>query len=131
MANEIMMALGEYRFSVSTAAYNEFRRNTSWRWPSQQRVGRLPAKQYLGPGEDTIELGGTVYPHYNGGLKQIDSMREEAGKGEPLMLVDGLGKVWGKWCILSIEENRSRHLSNGAPLKQSFRLRIENYGEDA
>jgi phage protein U len=131
MASEIMMALGEYRFSVSTAAYNDFRRNTAWRWASQQRLGRLPAKQYLGPGEDTIEMGGTIYPHYNGGLKQIDSMRDEAGKGEPLLLVDGLGNVWGKWCILSIEETRSRHLNNGAPLKQDFRLRLENYGEDA
>lgn len=131
MASEIMMALGEYRFSVSTAAYNDFRRNTAWRWASQQRLGRLPAKQYLGPGEDTIEMGGTIYPHYNGGLKQIDSMRDEAGKGEPLLLVDGLGNVWGKWCILLIEENQSRHLGNGAPLKQGFRLRLENYGEDA
>jgi len=131
MASEIMMALGEYRFSVSTAAYNDFRRNTAWRWASQQRMGRLPAKQYLGPGEDTIEMGGTIYPHYNGGLKQIDSMRDEAGKGEPLLLVDGLGNVWGKWCILSIEETRSHHLNNGAPLKQDFRVRLENYGEDS
>jgi hypothetical protein len=127
---KIMMALGVFRFSVRTAAYNEFRRNTAWRWASQQRMGRLPAKQYLGPGDDTIDLSGVIYPHHAGGLKQIDSMREEAGKGEPLILVDGLGNVWGKWCILSIEETQSRHMGNGVPLKQEFRLKLDRYGED-
>ena len=130
MANT-MMALGGFRFSIPTAAYNDFRRSTSWRWPSQPRVGRAPAKQYVGPGEDSLELGGVIYPHYQGGLKQIDAMREQANTGEPLMLVDGLGNVWGKWCILSIEETQKRFLNNGAPLKKTFRLRLQAYGEDA
>lgn len=28
----VMMALGEYRFSLSTAAYNELKRVSEWRW---------------------------------------------------------------------------------------------------
>ena len=130
MADDVMMALGEFRFSLNTAAYDEFKRTTSWRWPNQQRMGRIPARQFVGPGDDVIELGGTIYPHFRGGLKQIDAMRQEAGRGKPLRLVDGLGKVWGLWCVVSVEENQARHLSNGVPLKQGFRLRLEAYGEN-
>ena len=42
MATRIMMALGSYRFSMDTAAYQEFRRQTSYRWTEQDRVGPRP-----------------------------------------------------------------------------------------
>ena len=63
---EVMLALGSYRFSLSTAAYDRLSRQASWRWPSQDRLGAHPVRQYVGPGEQTIRLQGTIYPHYKG-----------------------------------------------------------------
>jgi len=131
MTNHIMMALGDYRFSVSTAAYQEFKRSTPYRWAEQTRAGRRPSLQFMGPGKETLELSGTIYPAYKGGLGQVDAIRTEAGKGKPLMLVDGQGMVWGKWCIEGIEEDQSFFLSGGIPRKQTFRLSLSAYGEDA
>ena len=54
-----MMALGGYRFGVSTAAYRELTRAAEYRWAAQERLGRLPARQYLGPGS---ELSGVIHP---------------------------------------------------------------------
>ncbi|TAN71131.1 MAG: phage tail protein, partial [Magnetospirillum sp.] len=96
---EVMMALGGYRFSLSTAAYQDLDRTNEYRWAAQERMGRRSARQFTGPGDETIALSGVILPHYRGGLGQLDAMRAEAGKGKPLMLVDGLGRVWGKYCI--------------------------------
>lgn len=63
---EVMMALGSYRFSLSTAAYERLSRQASWRWPAQDRIGAHPVRQYVGPGEQTIRVDGTIYPHYKG-----------------------------------------------------------------
>ncbi|CAA0111502.1 Uncharacterised protein [BD1-7 clade bacterium] len=128
--NNIMIAVGKYRFSIETAAYQQLTRVSQYRWQAQNRIGRTPAQQYLGPGSDTITLPGTIYPHYKGGLKQIDAMRAEAGLGEPLRVVTGLGHVLGSWCITEVEEVQTNFASLGVPLKQTFRLTMIAYGDD-
>ena len=130
MATEHMLALGDYRFSVDTAAYQELVRTSEYRWQAQERLGNRPAQQYLGPGEESIELTGNIFPAYRGGLGQLDAMRAEAGKGQPLMLTSGAGDVLGKWCLTRVEETRSVFYANGSPRKMEFRLQIVHYGED-
>lgn len=126
-----MMALGRYRFSIDSAAYQELKHSQSYRWQSHDRIQRRPALQFIGPGEETINLSGLIYPHFQGGLKQIDALRNEAGRGEPLLLVDGLGFVWGRWVVAQIDEGQSFFQANGQPLKQSFQLKLNRYGDDA
>jgi hypothetical protein len=124
-----MMRLGAFTFSINSAAYNAFSRSTAYRWYAQERFGQLPAQQYTGPGEDSITLAGEIYPDYAGGLHQIEYMRTEAGKGLPLLLVDGNGYVLRYWCIQSIEETKEAFLSNGVGRKMTFNLKITRYGE--
>jgi len=127
---KVMMALGDYRYSLPSATYKSLERVHNWRWASKERLGRVPAQEYLGPGEETISMEGTIYPYFKGGLGQINLMREEAGKGEPLTLVDGLGFVWGEYCIKRISE-RQQHLdANGIPRRQDFSITLIAYGED-
>ena len=127
---ETMMALGSYRFSIDSAAYQELKHSQAYRWQTQERLQRRPAMQFLGAGEESIELSGVIYPHFKGGLEQLDTMRAEANKGQPLLLVDGLGFVWGQWVITQIDEGQSFFQGNGQPLKQSFQLKLVNYGAD-
>ncbi len=128
--SEIMMKLGDYKFSVSTAAYQSLQRVHNWRWKLQERINRKPAQQFLGPGEETIDLDGTIYPHFKGGLGQVNAMRAEADKGEPLILVDGLGVVWGKYCIKRIAESQTHLTQYGAARKIGFQMSLVEYGED-
>lgn len=130
MPSEHMMALGKYRFSVSTAAYRELTRSAEYRWAAQERLGRLPARQYLGPGSETVSLSGVIHPHYRGGLGQLDRMRAEAGRGEPLDLSTGDGTIMGKWVVTRIEETRRVLDADGAPRRVEFRLQLARYGED-
>lgn len=129
MESLVMMALGDYRFGLSTAAYQSLDRDTAWRWPAIERIGAHPRLQFVGKGEDTLRLAGVVYPHFAGGLGQVDAMREEADKGEALRLVCGRGRVWGWWAITGLREGQRVFWSNGAPRAQEFDLNLTFYGE--
>ena len=128
--SETMMALGAYRFSLTSAAYQELSRSNAYRWQTQERLHRLPAQQFVGLGNETLDLKGVIYPHYQGGMGQLDVMRAQAGRGDPLLLVDGLGFIWGQWVILQVDETQTVMLTNGQPRKLEFQLRLARYGED-
>ncbi len=130
MAAEILMTLGGFQFAITTAAHESLQRDTAYRWEKQERLGREPAMQFIGPGEDKITLQGRIYPHYRGGLEQIDTMRELAGEGEPLQLVDGLGRVMGPYCILRITEGQQTYVGPGIPRRQDFTMELVRYGSD-
>lgn len=123
-----MMALGDYRFSIDTAAYQRLERRSSWRWQAVDRLGARPAMQFIGSGEDSISMDGTVFPSYAGGLGQVEAMRKEADRGEPLMLVSGAGRVWGKFCITEISETHEVFFSDGTPRRIDFSLNLVMYG---
>jgi len=126
----VMMALGPYRFALSTSAYQQLKRSIEYRWQAQDRIGNNPAMQFIGPGKEQIGFEGVIYPEFRGGLGQTESMKRNADIGQPLLLVDGLGRVWGRWVIMQIEETRETFLSNGVPRKISFSMTIVSYGED-
>ena len=130
MPAEYMMALGEYRFSLTTAAYQEFTHSAEYRWAAQERLGRLPAQQYVGPGRETISLRGVLYPRFRGGLGQLDRMRAEAGRGVSLEMTEGSGRVWGRWVITRVEETRRIFDPDGTPRKIEFRLELRRYGQE-
>lgn len=173
MAAEVMMALGSYRFSLATAAYDALNRSAQWRWPTQERIGAHPVRQFVGPGDQSIQLDGTLYPHYKGllglpnllarvpalsgalgqvasansaltrvgmglpglsggdGHWHLEQLRADANSGEPLLLVDGRGRIWGYWSILALDERERRHFADGAALAIAFSIRLGYYGTEA
>lgn len=128
--NTVMMALGDYRFSIDSAAFDSLQKTASYRWQAQERLLRRPALQYLGLGEEAVSLSGVIYPHYRGGLDQVETMRSEAEKGEPLALVDGMGNYWGRFVISQIGETRTVFFADSAPRCINFTMELKRYGED-
>jgi phage protein U len=126
----IMMALGTFRFGVNRASYQMFTRDAAYRWAKQDRLGRDPALQYLGPDAEEITLEGVIYPHFKGGLRQMELMRAVARLGQPMMLVDGLGFVWQRWVITRVSETKSLFLADGAPRRIEFNVTLRAYGSD-
>lgn len=124
LGSTVMMQLGGYQFSINTAAYQELRRRTEYRWPSQDKFGRSPTRQYTGPGDDSITLNGVIFTEYRGGTGQLDEMRSQAEIGLPLLLVDGYGRIMGWWVIESIDETQSTFAAFGRPRKQEFTIQL-------
>ncbi|WP_299144159.1 phage tail protein [uncultured Tateyamaria sp.] len=124
---EVMMQLGLFQFSIDDAAYQRLSRSTEYRWARQARIGTNDALQFTGLGPDTIELEGVIYPHFRGGLKQVDKMRTQASLGLPLPLVSGIGKVLGLWVVEAISEGQEVMAAQGVPHKQEFTMRMAKY----
>ncbi|PSJ22139.1 oxidoreductase [Halomonas sp. ND22Bw] len=126
----MMMAYGLFVFGLSTAAYQELQRQTDWRHQSQGRVGRRPARQFLGPGEETITLTGTLLPQFTGGQQSLDQLREMANQGAAWPLIEGAGAYYGLYVIGSLNERKSAFMRDGAAQQIEFDLRLERIDED-
>jgi putative phage tail protein len=127
LATPIMMQLGAFQFGINTAAYQGLSRSDEWRWPDQERFGQAPALQYTGPGATTITLDGILYPEWRGGLGQLDAMRAEAGRGKPLVLVDGRGQALGMWVIERVDESQSIFAAGGVARRIEFTLQLKRF----
>lgn len=128
-----MARLGAFTFGIDTAAFKELQRTSTFNWQAKQRIGRKPAQQNTGRGADTIKLDGVIFPHFRGGLSQVEQMRAQAGLGQPLPLVyafESVGQFCGLWCITGIEETRSIFFEDGTPRRIEFSLSLVEYGED-
>lgn len=124
LGGTVMMQLGSFQFSINTAAYQELRRRTEYRWAAQDRFGKMPALQYTGPGGDSITLSGVIFTEYRGGTAQLDAMRALARRGTPQLLVDGYGRLLGRFVIEGVEEGQSVFAAFGRPRKQEFTLQL-------
>ncbi|ROL86126.1 phage tail protein [Pseudomonas chlororaphis] len=119
-----------YYFNLDTAAFDELRRSTEFRWASQERLTRRPAQQAVGIGEEKITLKGAIFPGFKGGIKQLDTLRSIGARLAPVTLTTGYGDVLGIWCLKSLEEDQSELMQGGIPRKQGFTLEFVRYGDD-
>ena len=125
----VMLSLGSFQFSLNTAAYQELTRSTAYRWPAQERFGQHAARQFTGPGEDTITLTGVIYPEWRGSRDELDNLRSLAADGNPLLLVSGTGDILGRWIIEKIDEQQSIFADSGVARKQGFTVSLKFFDE--
>ncbi len=121
------LMLGSYMFSLNTAAFQELNRKTEYRWVAVERHGQDDALQYTGPGQDTVDLPGVVYPSYRGGGGQITKLRALAAQAQPQSMIDGAGNVYGRWVVLGVDEKQSIFAAFGQPKKQEFTVRLRRF----
>lgn len=131
--NEVMLALGSYRFSVDDAAYQDLVRSRSWEWTEQPLVGGFPSMQLTGKSAPAITMAGIIYPEHKGGYEQVGLMTTEADKGTPLDLLaftnDSAGVSLGQWVITSIIDRQREFRANGAPRAIEFTINLKRYAE--
>ncbi|MBO9552438.1 phage tail protein [Pseudomonas sp.] len=119
-----------YYFNLDTAAFDQLRRQTRFRWAGQERLNRENAQQAVSLGEETISIHGAIFPGFKGGLGQLQALRGIGRQLLPLSLTTGYGEVLGTWCLTSIEEDQGALLAGGIPRKQGFSLEFVSYGQD-
>lgn len=131
--NETMLALGDFRFSIDTAAYETLVRSRSWEWSEQPLVGGFSAMQLTGKSAPAISLTGVIYPEHKGGYEQVGLMTTEADKGTPLDLLaftnDEAGVSLGQWVITSVVDSQRVFRANGAPRAIEFSINLKRYAE--
>lgn len=126
----VLYQLGSFQFSLTNGSPENVSRTIAWSWPEQGRILRKPALQYLGPESTSINLSGVLYPGHTGKQATIDDIAEVANTGEPQQLSDGLGRVYGRFSILSLKEDRGVLMDTGAARRIAFTIELAEYGED-
>lgn len=121
----MMMALGVFIFGLPTLAYQELQRSTEWRHGSTSRIGTNPASQFLGRGEDTISLPGTMLPGLAGSPISLDVLRKMADTGKAWPLIGGTGRIYGIWVITSISETQQIFFEDGTPRRYEFTISLK------
>lgn len=130
MSNSLM-SLGMFVFGMGTTAYDNLRRQLGWRHPANSRVGVRPARQFLGPEDETINLAGTVYsdlfPKGAVSLEQIEAM---GNKGEAYLLIGGDGTIHGEFVIESLETTHTYFYPDGTARKIEFSLKLTRVDDE-
>lgn len=130
-AGSVMLVLGDFAFMVGTLAHQTLKRTHEYRWARQDRILRTPARQFVGPGDERIDLDGYLLPHYTGGADALNTLRQRAALGQPQELVDHYGAVYGRYVVETIEETGSELDPHGQARRVDFRVALAIYGEDS
>lgn len=126
----MQLCLGLFVFSLDTLSYQELQRRTSWKHPTQARVGARDASQFLGAGEDIITLNGSMVPEFAGKPASLDELRRMANTGQAWALVEGSGAIYGAYVVTELQETRSFLHADGSARKIEFGLTLRRVDED-
>lgn len=126
----MMMVFGLFVFELRTAPYQNLGQESTFRHVNNSRVGKSPRYQYIGPGEDKITLGGTLYPEVTGGDVSLAALRTMAYTGKAYPLIEGTGGIYGMFVITGITETRTEFFKDGKARKIEFSLSLEKVSED-
>lgn len=125
----MMLALGLFVFMRQTLPFQTMQRDTEYRWPSNSRIGKRDAFQFLGPGEESITLAGVLYPELTGGKLTLTTLRLMAEEGRAWPLLDGNGLIYGLYVINNVSDTGSVFFSDGTPRKIDFTLKLTRVDE--
>ena len=120
----MMMIIGMFVFRIPTIVYQSLNHKTEWRHASNSRVGVMPAYQFLGRGENTITLEGSIVPEF-GNQKGLVKLSEMADAGKAYPLICGNGRVWGQYVIESIDETHTTFFKNGLARQVDFTIELK------
>ena len=119
----MMMIFGVFPFAIPTATYQQLVRKTAWRHVSNSRIGDMPAYQFVGRGEDTISLEGSIVPEF-GSPMSMSALRVMGDTGMSFPLIGGTGKVFGLYTLNDLQETQTYFFKDGTPSKIEFSLNI-------
>ncbi|WP_197026528.1 phage tail protein [Hylemonella gracilis] len=110
-------------FSLPTLAFQQLEHQIAWRHANNERVGARAASQFLGPGEEAITLTGLVLPGFGKRLA-LDSLRFMADTGAGYVLVDGLGRIYGRFVIVELRQTGTVFNQLGQPSRIEFSIAL-------
>ena len=120
----MMLALGMFVFMRQTLPHQTMQRESDYRWPSNSRIGKRDAYQFLGVGEENMTLAGVLYPELTGGKLTMTTLRLMAEEGRAWPLLDGTGMIYGMYVISRVSETGSIFFADGTPRKIDFTLSL-------
>ena len=130
----MQMQVGEFRFDVGGAEYQELSRVRARRWDERARHGKPPEVEDLGREAERIELTGTVWIESSEHLAAFDALVNEAGLAPerastplPVFLGGGSGssgEYLGQWAVTRLEVTEQTLRLDGIPTEMAFTVSL-------
>lgn len=121
----MMMILGMFVFSLKTTPYQTFEHTKSWRYPTNNRLGRIPALQFTGKDNEQITLSGVLMPEITGGKLSLVALELMADLGKPWPLIERSGIIYGMFVIESISQTKTNFFKDGTARKIEFTIQLK------
>ena len=118
----MMLALGFFVFMRQTLPFQSMQRDAEYRWPSNSRIGKRDAFQFLGVGEEKITLSGELYPELTGGKLTLTAVRLMAEEGRAWPRPSGNGMIYGMYVINRVSETGAECFTAGERRKITVNL---------
>ena len=120
------MALGGFVFGLSSGfPYESLDRKTSGGWVSLDIISSKPRSHQTGQGLEELRLNGKA--QFAAGMAKLDELRAMADARVPYVLVDGVGRVWGRWRIDGVNEGQKRVLDDGTTTLLEWSLDLSEF----
>lgn len=120
------MALGSFVFGLGSGfPYERLERKTSGGWVSLDIISSKPKSHNTGQGLESLRLSGKA--QWAEGMARLDELRAMADARQPYALVDGVGRVWGRWRINDVTESQQRVLDDGTTSLLEWSLDLEEF----
>ena len=127
----MLMAFGQFVFETDTLSFTELQRQRSWNHASNPVAKGRAKRQYIGVGDETVNLAGLIYEAQGLGQRQsVDDLAMMADRGTAYTLVDGSGYLYGVYIIEGLDDSRSILLFNGVPRKIDFAIKLTRVDDD-
>lgn len=128
----MLIQLGNFQFSISTLAYNEIERVSSYSFASHQIIGSHNRLQAVGVNNEKLTFTGQYYAEFRNlvGVTNSDpfeEIRNISNEQKPLQLQSEDGKNHGYWVVTELNVRGSRYIEQGA-LKADFTIQLTFYG---
>lgn len=120
----MLAAIGMFIFETDSLLFDELARDREWRHARTDRFGARPASQYLGPGNETVTMSGTLVPELAGEWSSIETLAEMAATGDAYPLADGAGNFFGQYTIDKISERQTNFVLPGWPRQIAFTIEL-------
>lgn len=125
------MIWGFALFSLTSTPYAGVSTSKSYRHAFNDRVGKRASRQYLGVGEETITITGTLVPFVTGGRVSLQRFQAQAESGMPFPLIESNGTAHGFYVITDISTEETEHISDGRPKVIEYTISFKRDGDDS
>ncbi|MFO6342741.1 phage tail protein, partial [Pseudomonas aeruginosa] len=88
-------------------------------------ISSKPMSHNTGQGLESLRLSGKA--QLGAGMAKLDELRAMADARQPYTLVDGIGRVWGRWRIDAVNEDQERVIDDGTATLLSWTLELQEF----
>lgn len=130
MGKIVVGRLGDVEFSFQEGSMTAMERQTNWYIDRAEPIDGFGVAHARRKNYDQLRISGVVFPGTYGTAQSVQRLRDLGDTGEPQLLVDGEGTVYGYWLVSQVSESKSHLNATGVAQKSEYQLILESAGDD-